>query len=70
MTVIKCYKHKCYYNVENICTHRKIKLKYGKCLNYTRDQDKTFSIKDLVHVKNTCHKESGRFKSNSHKVYK
>lgn len=70
MTTVKCYKHKCYYNVDNVCTHRKIKLWHNRCMNYTLDKDKSFTVKDLVHIKTTCHKESGKFKSNSKKIYK
>lgn len=70
MTMIKCNKSKCYYNVNGICTHRKIKLKYGKCLGYTRDSNKTFTVRDLVHFKSTCHKEQGKYKNNSYKVYR
>ena len=42
MTTVKCNKHKCYYNIEGICSHRKINLRYFKCLNYTRDDKVKF----------------------------
>ena len=70
MTTVKCNKHKCYYNIEEICSHRKINLKYFKCLNYTRDDKRTFKIQDLIDVKPTCHREHRRYKDNSNKVYK
>ena len=48
MTTVKCNKHKCYYNIEGICSHRKINLRYFKCLNYTRDDKRTFKVQDLT----------------------
>lgn len=38
LTFIKCDKRKCFYNAEGICEHRKIILKYGKCMSFTRDK--------------------------------
>lgn len=70
MTTVKCNKHKCYYNIEGICSHRKINLRYFKCLNYTRDDKRTFKVQDLIDVKLTCHREHRRYKDNSNKVYK
>ena len=53
-----------------ICSHRKINLRYFKCLNYTRDDKRTFKVQDLIDVKLTCHREHRRYKDNSNKVYK
>ena len=43
-----CNKHKCYYNIEEICSHHKINLRYFKYLNYTRDDKRTFKVQDLI----------------------
>ena len=48
MTAVKCNKHKCYYNIEEICSHHKINLRYFKYLNYTRDDKRTFKVQDLI----------------------
>lgn len=48
MTAVKCNKHKCYYSIEEICSHHKINLRYFKYLNYTRDDKRTFKVQDLI----------------------
>jgi hypothetical protein len=68
MTVIKCDRAKCFYNTEGICEHRKIIMKHKRCLNYTVSG--SFTVKDLIHNKATCHKAGGRYKNNTAKVFK
>lgn len=68
LTFIKCDRRKCFYNAEGICEHRKIVLKYGRCVSFTRD--KPFTVKDLVHYRCSCHKENGKYKNNQGRVFK
>lgn len=68
MTIIKCDKFRCFYNAEGICEHRKIIMKYKRCMSYTVSG--SFTIRDLVQHKATCHKSNGKYKNNTAKVFK
>lgn len=59
MTIIKCDKFRCFYNAEGICEHRKIIMKYKRCMSYTVSGN--FTIRDLIQHKATCHKANGKY---------
>ena len=66
MTIIKCDKFRCFYNAEGICEHRKIIMKYKRCMSYTVSGN--FTIRDLIQHKATCHKANGKYKNNTAKA--
>ena len=68
MTLIKCNKDRCSFNVEGFCENKVIIVNNRHCQSFTIKD--TFTVKDLISRPTGFHREKRKYKNNQGKIYK